>query len=248
METELSRQADVLRGRVAAAAGVQFNPDSPKQLADVLFSRMGLPVLKKVKTGPSTDSSVLEQLATEHELPGLVLDYRKLTKLLSTYVKALGKYIHPGTGRVHTSFHQAGTSTGRLSSSGPNLQNIPIRTEEGRQIRSAFVAAEGCMLVSADYSQVELRMLAHLSRDDTLVAAFRADRDIHRIVAAEVFGVDADDVTPEQRGRAKTVNFGIIYGQTAHGLSRTLRIPRREAAEFIKKYRRRFPRIEEFLQ
>jgi len=248
METGLSGQIDVLRDLVLAAAGIEFNPDSPKQLANVLFSRMGLPVFKKVKTGPSTDSSVLEQLATEHKLPGLVLDYRKLTKLLGTYVKALGQYIHPATGRVHTSFHQAGTSTGRLSSSDPNLQNIPIRTEEGRQIRSAFVAARGCMLVSADYSQVELRMLAHLCRDDTLAAAFAANQDIHRIVAAEVFGVDANDVTSEQRARAKTVNFGIIYGQTAHGLSRTLRIPRREAADFIKRYRRRFPMIEEFLQ
>jgi len=247
MEGALSKQADVLRDRIVAAAGVGFNPDSPKQLAEVLFDHMGLEVIKKGKTGPSTDSSVLEQLAIEHELPALVLEYRKLTKLLTTYLKSLGKCILPTTGRVHTSFHQAGTATGRLSSSGPNLQNIPVRTAEGRQIRSAFVAPRGCVLLSADYSQVELRMLAHLSKDETLVGTFARDRDIHRIVAAEVFGVSADEVTPSQRDRAKTVNFGIIYGQTAHGLSRTLRISRTEAGEFIKRYRKRFPKIDEFL-
>jgi len=248
METELSRQTDDLRNRVVDAAGVEFNPDSPRQLADVLFKQLGLPVIKKVKTGPSTDSSVLEQLAYRHELPGLVLEYRKLTKLLGTYVKSLAASINPTTGRVHTSFHQAGTATGRLSSSDPNLQNIPIRTPQGRRIRSAFVAPKGLLLLSADYSQVELRMLAHLCADPKLLAAFAADQDIHRMVAAEVFGVAPDEVTPEQRGRAKTVNFGIIYGQTAHGLSRTLRISRTEAGEYIHKYRNRFPKIEEFLQ
>jgi len=247
-ETELSRRADELRDRILALAGRPFNVDSPKQLAEVLFLEMNLPVLKKTKTGASTDSSVLERLAVLHELPGVVLDYRKLTKLLSTYLKALGQCIHPGTGRVHTSFHQAGTATGRLSSSAPNLQNIPVRTEEGKQIRSAFVAGEGCVLLSADYSQVELRVLAHLCGDPTLVEAFEADRDIHRIVAAEVFSVPLADVTPEQRARAKTVNFGIIYGQTAFGLSVTLRIPRGEAGEFIKSYKQRFPKIEDFLQ
>jgi len=249
METALSAQADELRGRVIEAAGVKFNPDSPKQLANVLFEQLGFPVIKKVKSGPSTDSSVLEQLAFQHdhELPGLVLEYRKLTKLLGTYVKSLAASINPATGRVHTSFHQAGTATGRLSSSDPNLQNIPIRTPQGRKIRSAFVAPKGTVLLSADYSQIELRMLAHLCGDPTLVAAFAADKDIHRIVAAEVFGVDPDDVTPDQRGRAKTVNFGIIYGQTAHGLSRTLGISRTEAGRYIQSYRNRFPRIDEFL-
>ena len=247
-ETELSRRADKLRQRVLALAGRQFNVDSTKQLAEVLFSDLKLPVLKKTKTGASTDSSVLEQLAVLHELPAVVLDYRKLTKLLGTYLKALAQCIHPETGRVHTSFHQAGTATGRLSSSDPNLQNIPVRTEEGRQIRSAFVADEGCVLLSADYSQIELRVLAHLCQDPTLLEAFGADQDIHRIVAAEVFGVPVKQVTPEQRARAKTVNFGIIYGQTAFGLSVTLRIPRREAAQFIASYKQRFPRIEEFLQ
>ena len=247
METALSKDAAALHDQILAAAGRPFNPDSPKQLAVVLFEELGLPILKRGKTGPSTNSTVLEQLAVQHELPGLILDYRKLTKLLSTYLKALAQRIHPQTGRVHTSFHQAGTATGRLSSSDPNLQNIPIRTEQGRQIRSAFVAEEGNVLLSADYSQVELRVLAHLCGDETLTAAFHADRDVHRIVAAEVFSVAPDDVTSEQRSRAKTVNFGIIYGQTAFGLSVTLRIPRGEAAEFIAKYRARFPKIDEYL-
>ncbi len=252
MEIELSAQADTLREQIIEAAGRPFNPDSPKQLAVILFDEMNLPVVKSTKTGPSTDSGVLEQLAVEHgeanPLPGLVLDYRKLAKLISTYLVALAQCINPDTGRVHTSFHQAAVATGRLSSSDPNLQNIPIRTAQGRQIRSAFVAAEGYKLLSADYSQVELRMLAHFCRDETLIAAFAADQDIHRIVAAEVFGVSLEDVTPDQRSRAKTVNFGIIYGQTAFGLAKTLRISRGQAGDFIKRYRARFPKIDEFLQ
>ena len=247
MTGELSKLADVLRDRAIELAGRPFNVDSPKQLADVLFNEMSLPVLKTTKTGPSTNSTVLQELAIGHELPAVVLDYRKLTKLLGTYLKALGAYIHPRTGRIHTSFHQAGTATGRLSSSDPNLQNIPIRTDQGRKIRSAFVAPPGCVLLSADYSQVELRVLAHLCEDQTLIEAFQAGQDIHRAVAAEVFGVDQEDVTSEMRGRAKTVNFGIIYGQTAYGLSVSLRIPRKEAAEFIVRYKKRFPKIEEFL-
>ena len=248
MEIDLSKQVDKLRDEIIESAGRQFNPDSPKQLAVVLFEELQLPVIKKVKTGPSTDSGVLEQLACEHELPGIVLEYRKLTKLLGTYVKSLASSINPRTGRIHTSFHQAGTATGRLSSSDPNLQNIPIRTPQGRKIRSAFIAPPGTVLLSADYSQIELRMLAHLCADRTLCEAFTADKDIHRIVAAEVFGVPADEVTSEQRARAKTVNFGIIYGQTAHGLSRTLRISRTEAGEYIRSYRSRFPEIDKFLK
>ena len=247
MGVVLSKQADKLRAKILDLAGVDFNPDSPKQLAGVLFEQMGLPIIKKKKTGPSTDSSVLEELACQHELPGVVLSYRKLTKLLTTYVTALEKCINPKTKRVHTSFRQGGTSTGRLSSSDPNLQNIPIRSEAGKQIRSAFVAADGCTLLSADYSQVELRVLAHMSGDETLAEAFAADQDIHRLVASEIFGVGLDEVTSDQRGRAKTVNFGIIYGQTAFGLARTLRIGRNEAAEFIKAYKQRFPKIDEFL-
>ncbi len=247
MEVQLSRQADKLRERIVSLAGHEFNVNSTKQLATVLFDELELPVGKKLKTGPSTNSTVLEQLAVLHELPAAVLDYRKLTKLLSTYLTALAQCIHPSTGRVHTSFSQIGTSTGRLSSRSPNLQNIPVRTEQGRRIRSAFVAEAGNVLLSADYSQVELRVLAHLCEDETLLAAFKADQDIHRIVAAEVFGVGIKEVTGDQRARAKTVNFGIIYGQTAFGLSVTLRIPRGEAAQFISQYHERFPRIREFL-
>ena len=248
-KTILADRADELRERVVAAAGVPFNPDSPKQLAEVLFDHLKLPAMKRLKTGPSTDSSVLTDLAglTDCPLPGLVLDYRQVTKLLGTYLVALGQCIHPRTGRVHTSFHQTGTATGRLSSSDPNLQNIPVRSEMGREIRAAFVAEEGNVLISADYSQVELRILAHLCQDETLLRAFHADQDIHRIVAAEVFGVPAEQVTPQQRARAKTVNFGIIYGQTAFGLAASLRIPRGDAQAFITSYKARFPRIEEFL-
>ncbi len=247
LEMELSKEADVLRDRIVATAGRPFNPDSPKQLAEILFTDLKLPVQKRTKTGPSTDSFVLEDLAPLHELPGLILDYRRLTKLIGTYTKALAGCIHPRTGRVHTSFHQTGTVTGRLSSSDPNLQNIPVRTEEGKLIRAAFIADEGNLLLSADYSQVELRVLAHFCEDEKLIAAFRNDQDIHRIVAAEVFGVSPEDVTPEQRSKAKGVNFGIIYGQTAFGLARGLRIPREDAARFITAYRARFPKIQQFL-
>jgi DNA polymerase-1 len=251
MSVELSGEADRLHDQIIDAAGRPFNPDSPKQLGEILFEVLGFPVVKRTKTGPSTDSGVLEQLASEHAdkpaIPALILEYRKLTKLIGTYLKALGECIHPSTERVHTSFHQAGTATGRLSSSDPNLQNIPIRTEQGRRIRSAFVADEGCQLLAADYSQVELRMLAHFCRDETLMQAFADDQDIHAIVAAEVFGVPLAEVSPEQRSRAKGVNFGIIYGQTAYGLARGLQIPRKEAADFISTYHRRFPRIREFL-
>jgi len=248
MQGKLSKLVVELREKIIKGAGHEFNVDSPKQLAHVLFEELELPVLKRTKTGPSTDASVLSQLAIDHDIPALLLDYRKLSKLISTYLKALAACIHPTTGRVHTSFHQAGTSTGRLSSSDPNLQNIPVRTEEGRQIRSAFVAPKDFVLLSADYSQVELRVLAHLCDDETLRQAFADDQDIHRIVAAEVFDVDVSDVTDQQRARAKAVNFGIIYGQTAFGLSVALRIPRGEAADFIRRYHDRFPRIEEFLQ
>ncbi len=249
-EVELDKKADALGERILELAGESFNPDSPKQLAAILFEKLGLPVIKKTKTGPSTDAGVLAELAarTENELPQTILDYRQLTKLLNTYLRALAECIHPDTGRIHASFNQGGTITGRLSSSDPNLQNIPIRTEEGRRIRSAFVAgSDDSVLLSADYSQIELRVLAHFCGDKTLIAAFEGDQDIHRIVAGEVFSVPVDEVTAEQRSRAKTVNFGIVYGQTAHGLARTLRISRAEAAEFITSYKARFPAIDEFL-
>ena len=246
-ELSMSHEADRLRERVMDLAGVPFNPDSPVQLAEVLFDRLGLRVIRRTKTGRSTDAGVLEELAAEHELPAVVLEYRQLTKLLGTYLRALAECIHPQTHRVHASFNQAGTITGRLSSNEPNLQNIPVRSAVGRAIRSAFVAEPGCKLLSADYNQVELRVLAHFCQDRTMMDAFAAGQDIHRIVAGEVFGVPAAEVTAEQRARAKTVNFGIIYGQTAHGLAQVLRIGRTEAQEFISRYRARFPAIDAFL-
>ncbi|MFW6155287.1 MAG: DNA polymerase I [Planctomycetota bacterium] len=249
-ELELDKKADRLRAHILDLAGEPFNPDSPKQLAGILFGKLGLPVIRSTKTGPSTDAAVLAELAAQgHPLPAAVLDYRQLTKLLSTYLRALVDCIHPRTGRIHASFNQGGTITGRLSSSEPNLQNIPVRSEEGRRIRSAFVPGDADdVLISADYSQIELRVLAHFCRDETLVAAFEAGQDIHRTVAAEVFGVPAGEVTDEQRARAKTVNFGIVYGQTAHGLANTLGISRGEAQEFITRYRHRFPAIDAFLR
>jgi DNA polymerase-1 len=246
-EQAMAVEADRLRERIMLLAGGPFNPDSPIQLAEVLFDRLKLPQVRKIKTGQSTDAAVLEALTIYHELPAVVLEYRQLTKLLGTYLRTLAEHIHPQTGRVHASFNQAGTITGRLSSSEPNLQNIPIRSAVGRAIRSAFVAERGFKLLSADYNQVELRVLAHFCQDRTLMETFAAGRDIHRIVAGEVFGVPADEVTAEQRARAKTVNFGIIYGQTAHGLAQVLRIGRTEAQDFISRHRRRFPAIDAFL-
>jgi DNA polymerase-1 len=265
---ELDRQREHLQARIeslveeiSGAAPHPFDPGSPKQLAAVLFNGpedeppgLGLPVQKRGKTGPSTDAEVLEKLAGDPELvspiPGLILEYRQLTKLVSTYLVALKEAVSPETGRIHASFNQTVTATGRLSSSDPNLQNIPIRTDVGRAIRRAFVAADGCELLAADYSQIELRILAHLSEDAALIEAFRAGADIHRTVAAEVFGVAPEDVTDAQRGSAKMVNFGIIYGITAFGLARRLggNVSREEAARIIEDYRARFPGIDAFLQ
>ncbi|MCC7146892.1 MAG: DNA polymerase I [Phycisphaeraceae bacterium] len=251
----LSRRMVELRDQIQEAAGRPFNPDSPKQLAEVLFKEMKLPVGKRTKTGPSTDSEVLEQLAEMENLtqdqariPVLVLEYRQLTKLVNTYLEALAESVNSATGRVHASFHQTGTATGRLSSSGPNLQNIPIRTELGRQVRKAFVAERGAVLLSADYSQIELRILAHLSEDPGLIQAFERDQDIHRAVAAEVFNVPAEAVTKEQRGYAKVINFGIVYGVTAFGLARRIEgLDLQGAKVLIADYRRRFAGIQAFL-
>lgn len=230
-------------------AGHRFNIASPKQLQEVLFDELKLPSSKRTKTGISTDSEVLEELGLDHPLPAKIIEYRQFAKLKSTYVDALREMICPYTGRVHASFHQAVTATGRLSCSDPNLQNIPVRTEEGRAIRSAFVApAKDWVLISADYSQIELRILAHFCQDPRLCEAFRNDEDIHTAVAAEVFGVSLDQVTPEMRRRAKTVNFGVIYGQTPLGLAKQLRIPKEEAAAFIEAYFARYHGIEDFLQ
>ena len=239
-----------LRAQLTVAAGKEFNPDSPKQLADVLFDDLGLPVIRKTKTGRSTDAEVLETLAaeTQHPLPKLLLEYRELTKLLGTYVQPLPGYLAQATGRLHASFHQTGAATGRLSSSEPNIQNIPVRTEAGREIRRAFVAAPGTLLISADYSQVELRMLAHFSKDEELARAFHDGLDIHTYVASQVFGVPLAEVTPDQRRVAKTVNFGIVYGQSAFGLARTLGIPQREAGAFIGAYKERYTGLERFMR
>ncbi len=266
---ELDRQRDGLAERIerltealSAAAPRPFEPGSPAQLRSVLFNApgddppgLGLPVLKRTpKKDPSTDAEVLEKLAADPDvetpIPGLILEHRQLTKLVSTYLVALKDAIRPETGRIHASFNQTVTATGRLSSSDPNLQNIPIRTEVGRDIRRAFVADAGHELLAADYSQIELRVLAHLSEDPALIAAFRAGADIHRAVAAEVFGVDPEDVTDEQRGSAKMVNFGIVYGITAFGLARRLggTVSRGEAQRIIDDYRARFAGIDAFLQ
>ena len=237
-----------LEERVQQEAGVRFNPSSPKQLARVLFEDLGLPVQRRTKTGPSTDAEVLDQLAPLHTVPALVLEYRQALKLKNTYVDALPVLISPETDKIHTSFSQTATTTGRLSSSDPNLQNIPVRTEEGNRIRAAFVPSEpGWLFLSADYSQIELRLLAHLSGDPALVEAFRNDEDIHRVVAAQVFAVPLEEVTSEQRRAAKAVNFGIVYGLTPYGLSRDIGVPVGEAAEFIKSYFERHPGVREFI-
>lgn len=217
-------------------AGVEFNLDSPKQLSDVLFVRLQLPSVRKTKTGLSTDAAVLEELSARHPLPAKIVEYRSLAKLKQTYVDALPALVNPRTGRVHTNYNQAVASTGRLSSSNPNLQNIPVRTEEGRQIRRAFVAGAGKRLVVADYSQIELRILAHLSGDQALIRTFREGGDVHARTAAEIFQMPVGSVTPEMRRKAKEVNFGIIYGMSAHGLSQRVKIPQSEAKTYIDRY------------
>jgi DNA polymerase-1 len=242
----LGSEADALRARVCELAGSEFNLDSPKQVGEVLFERLGLPRGRRTKTGYSTDVDVLERLRDAHEAPGLILEYRQLAKLRSGYLDALPRLVNPKTGRVHTSFNQTVASTGRLSSSNPNLQNIPIRTELGREIRKAFVAEEGRVLLSADYSQIELRIMAHLSSDEGLRAAFRAGKDFHRSTAALIFGRDEESVTPEERAWAKTVNFGIMYGMSAFGLARQLGISHAEAGEFIDTYFSTYPGVAEY--
>ncbi len=242
--------ADLMRleGEIARVAGTELNLNSPKQLATVLFEKQQLPVLKKSKTGPSTDADVLEQLAAMgHTLPQLILDYRELQKLRSTYVDALPTRVNAKTGRIHTSYNQAGAATGRLSSSEPNLQNIPVRTPRGEEIRRGFVPAPGCVFLVADYSQIELRLMAHLSDDPAFIEAFRQGGDIHRQTAALIFGVPADKVTGEMRARAKTINFATIYGQGPFALSRQLGISQEDAKTFIGRYFERFAGVRAFL-
>ncbi len=232
------------------AADEVFNIASPKQIQAILYDKLGLPVLKKTPKGqPSTAESVLQDLANEgHTLPQLILEHRSLAKLKSTYTDKLPKLINPATGRVHTSYHQAVAATGRLSSSDPNLQNIPIRSKEGRRIREAFVAAPGFKLLAADYSQIELRLMAHLSGDERLVDAFKQGKDVHSATAAEVFGVELDDVNTEQRRRAKAINFGLIYGMSAFGLARQLTIGRAEADDYISLYFNRYPGVKKYME
>ncbi|MEX0937808.1 MAG: DNA polymerase I [Pirellulales bacterium] len=237
-----------LEEEIHQLAGRTFNIASPKQLAHVLFEDLKLPVVKKTKTGPSTDVDVLEQLAADHPLPAKIVQYRQCTKLKNTYIDALPAMVHPQTGRVHASFHQVVAATGRLSSSDPNLQNIPVRTQQGREIRSAFIPSErGWKLLAADYSQIELRVLAHFSQDEALRESFARDEDVHSRVASEVYGVSLDDVTSEMRRQAKAVNFGVVYGQSPFGLARSLGIEQDAAAQFIDTYFARYPGVEEFL-
>ena len=215
-------------------AGEVFNINSSQQLGKILFEKLRLPVVKKTKTGYSTDVDVLTKLSLQHDLPLEILSYRNLTKLKSTYIDALPKLIHPKTGRIHTSYNQTVTATGRLSSSDPNLQNIPIRTEEGNRIRQAFIPEEGWRIISADYSQIELRILAHVSQDEVLVQAFREDEDIHARTASGLFGVPMDKVTPAMRREAKVINFGILYGMSSYGLSQQLGVEPKVAQAYYR--------------
>lgn len=247
LSDEYAKELARLEQEIFRLAGEEFLVGSPKQLQVILFEKLGLPILKKTKTGYSTNESVLEQLTEHHELPGQVLAWRKLSKLKSTYIDALPKLIDERTGRIHPSFHQLGAATGRLSASNPNVQNIPIRGEQGARIREAFVPADGRILLSADYSQVELRIVAHYSGDVSLIEAFQNGEDIHRRTAAEVAGIPLAEVTDEQRARAKAINFGIIYGSTAFGLARQLGIAAGEAQETIDDYFARYEGVRRFL-
>jgi DNA polymerase-1 len=248
MSGEITETLRVLTEQIHRQAGEVFNIDSPKQLAEVLFDRLGLKSGRVGKAGRSTDADVLEQIDEQHPIVDLILEHRTLSKLKNTYVDKLGSLINPRTGRVHASFNQTVTVTGRLSSSNPNLQNIPIRTELGRKIRAAFIPQNktDCIL-SADYSQIELRLLAHFSKDKALMDAFAADQDIHRFVASQIYGVPLEEVTGEMRSRCKAVNFGIIYGQGPFGLSRTTGMSQSEAKKFIDDYFARYSSIRRFM-
>ena len=246
---QLSKRLLELEQEAYQVAGEEFNLGSPKQIQSILFDKLGIPVISKTPTGqPSTAESVLQELAADYPLPRLILETRGLSKLKSTYTDKLPEMIDPISGRVHTSYHQAVAATGRLSSTDPNLQNIPIRSEEGRRIRQAFIAQDGYKLVAADYSQIELRIMAHLSEDAGLINAFKAGEDIHRATAAEVFGVARDQVSNEQRRSAKAINFGLIYGMSAFGLSRQLNIARTEAQSYIDLYFSRYPGVKDYME
>jgi DNA polymerase-1 len=249
--SELARECDAeinrLEQEAQRVAGREFNPNSPRQLETLLFDELGLKPVRRTKTSRSTDAETLEALSDKHELPRVILELRQVSKLKGTYIDALPSLRNPKTGRVHSSWEQAVAATGRLSSTDPNLQNIPIRTELGRRIRAAFVASPGCQLVSADYSQIELRVLAHLSQDPVLCESFRTGEDVHLRTSMEIFEVKAEDVTREMRTRAKAVNFGVIYGQGDSGLSKVLNIPRAEASNFIAAYFRRYQGVRAFM-
>ncbi|MEP5567859.1 MAG: DNA polymerase I [Halioglobus sp.] len=246
--TELGLRMEELKSGAYDLAGQEFNLGSPKQLGEILFEKLELPVIKKTPKGaPSTAEEVLVELALDYPLPKLLLEYRSLSKLKSTYTDKLPGMVNPQTGRVHTSYHQAVAATGRLSSSDPNLQNIPIRTEEGRRIRQAFIAPQGFRIVAADYSQIELRIMAHLSDDPSLLKAFKEGQDVHRATAAEVFEVSVDEVSGDQRRKAKAINFGLIYGMSAFGLAKQLHLGRHEAQEYIDRYFERYPGVAEYM-
>ena len=245
---ELAKKMIDLEAKAHELAGGPFNLGSPKQLQQILFEQQGLPVIRKTPKGqPSTAEDVLVELASDYELPAVIIEYRSVSKLKSTYTDKLPLQIAASTGRIHTSYHQAVAATGRLSSTDPNLQNIPIRTPEGRRIRQAFIAPKGQMLLAADYSQIELRIMAHLSADPGLVNAFSKEQDVHRATAAEVFGLALDEVTPDQRRSAKAINFGLMYGMSAFGLAKQLGISRGEAQEYVNLYFDRYPGVKTFM-
>jgi DNA polymerase-1 len=245
---QLATRIMELEKEVHEMAGEAFNLGSTKQLQHILFEKMELPVVKKTPKGaPSTSEEVLQELALDYPLPALIMEYRGLTKLKNTYTDKLPKMINHRTGRVHTSYHQAVTATGRLSSTDPNLQNIPIRNEEGRRVRKAFIARDGYKIVAADYSQIELRIMAHLSGDQGLLDAFAHGKDIHRATASEVFNVAEDDVTDNQRRSAKAINFGLIYGMSAFGLAKQLHVSRQEAQEYMDLYFKRYPGVLDYM-
>ena len=237
-----------LATEIFALAGQPFNIQSPKQIGEILFTIQKLPVIKKTPGGaPSTDEEVLQKLSEDYPLPARILDYRSLAKLQSTYIEKLPKMMNPETGRVHTNYAQSVAATGRLASNEPNLQNIPIRTQEGRKIREAFIARSGCKLLSADYSQIELRIMAHIAQDPQLLEAFATGKDIHQATAAEIFGITLEDVSSEQRRYAKVINFGLIYGMSAYGLASNLGIERSAAQNYIDKYFGRYPGVAKYM-
>jgi len=246
---EITKTLEGLESQAFEEAGEEFNLSSPKQIQKIFFEKLELPIIKKTPKGqPSTAEAVLQELAEDYALPRIILEHRGLSKLKSTYTDKLPDQVNPTTGRIHTSYHQAVAATGRLSSSNPNLQNIPIRSHEGRRIRQAFVAAENCLLIAADYSQIELRIMAHLSNDEGLMSAFKEGKDIHKATAAEIFSENLDDVSSEQRRHAKAINFGLIYGMSAFGLARQLGVGRNEAQDYMDEYFKRYPGVKRYME